>query len=85
MSGAPEQPGMLYPTTPFVGAEGQLTPLAFRFLFELWRKEGNLATALQDVASAAAVQSEMTETARQLLNLEQRVAALEATTAGRHP
>ena len=66
------------PSTPFVQPDGILTPISFRFLFRLWNALSADVTAVRALEKDRATKTETAEIERQILAIEQRLAALEA-------
>jgi hypothetical protein len=68
---------MVSPGDQFVRADGTLSPVSFRFLFRLWNALSGEAEALTALRRDSATRDETADLARQLVALQERVAALE--------
>jgi hypothetical protein len=69
---------MVSPGDQFVRADGTLSPVSFRFLFRLWNALSGNVTELTELRRDSATKDETADIARQLVALQERVAALEA-------
>jgi hypothetical protein len=68
---------MVSPGDQFVRADGTLSPVSFRFLFRLWNALSGASTAVTVLQRDGATKDETADLARQLVALQERVAALE--------